>query len=682
MKRILVLVLLAASSAPAAQNNAASILERAIQKETVDGDLKAAVDLYKAVLAQRGVTRPVAARALLHLGQCQEKLAAADARTTYERLLREYSDQGEIATQARQRLKALNGPVATAGITARQVWTGPDVDPQGSVSPDGKYLAYTDWDSGDIAIRDLATGEKRRVTNKGKTWKESGSSGFRPIFSPDGKRLAFAWQEDQRPSGWSGELRIVGVDGSGLRTVLRRADTPDWPWDWSPDGRQILVGRFQLTQPDIELILVSADDGSTKVVRPPAPLVWTPRFSPDGRHLAYTRSQRIYLCAIDGSGETLIAGEPTGGVLLDFSPDGGQIVFVSNRTGSIGTWTQEISGGRPRGEPRLVNAGVETGMPMGMTRNGALFYGVTSSLEDVYTAEIDLVQGTLAAPKSIRQRPGVNQFPDYSPDGRRLVYLSDRGAGDRALVIQSLETGKLSEVKPQIRLTTGRPVAWHPDGRSFVVVGRNERGTGTSGLFGIDVESGEGTLIASQDEMQSGFHALISPDGKTLYNRITDQSAGMYRMDLASKRIEITYKPESDDSIGNHSPALSRDGQWIAFRINNFNAETTTLAIMPAAGGPVRRLLSLRRPDVFTSQYPCAFTPDGKELLFVRTRNTPGAQCELWRISASGGEPRKLGDLALEAAQNLHVRPDGKQIAFRAGRSQSEVWVLENFLPR
>jgi hypothetical protein len=52
----------------------------------------------------------------------------------------------------------------------------------------------------------------------------------------------------------------------------------------------------------------------------------------------------------------------------------------------------------------------------------------------------------------------------------------------------------------------------------------------------------------------------------------------------------------------------------------------------------------------------------------------------VWRIPAEGGEPQKT-ELAMEGLRSLRFHPDGKRIAFSAGRQQYEVWVMENFLP-
>ena len=52
-------------------------------------------------------------------------------------------------------------------VSLSQVGTDPAAIPTGSVSPDGRYLSFTDSTTGDLAVHDLETGENRRLTNKG-----------------------------------------------------------------------------------------------------------------------------------------------------------------------------------------------------------------------------------------------------------------------------------------------------------------------------------------------------------------------------------------------------------------------------------------------------------------------------------------------------------------------------------
>ena len=75
------------------QDKAEVALKAAMDKEIVDGDLKAAIEQYKK-LAQNN-NKSVAARALVRLGQCYEKQGNADARKTYEQVLSRFGDQKE-----------------------------------------------------------------------------------------------------------------------------------------------------------------------------------------------------------------------------------------------------------------------------------------------------------------------------------------------------------------------------------------------------------------------------------------------------------------------------------------------------------------------------------------------------------------------------------------------------------
>lgn len=106
-------IAIAAAGWPAGTGNAAPKfdaeleLERAINREVVVGDLAGAMEEYKSIVAQKGATNEQAARALLGLGRCQEKLGRrAEARSSYQRLIANFGDQTRIVSQARARLAA------------------------------------------------------------------------------------------------------------------------------------------------------------------------------------------------------------------------------------------------------------------------------------------------------------------------------------------------------------------------------------------------------------------------------------------------------------------------------------------------------------------------------------------------------------------------------------------------
>ena len=127
-----------------------ALLGAALHQEEVKGNLEAAIATYQRFLAEHGANRILAAKAQRRIGACYEKLGKAEARNAYERVISNYADQQEFAAQARARLAAL-GDGNRSSMVARQVCIGPEVDATGAPSPDGRYLSYVHWDTGDLA---------------------------------------------------------------------------------------------------------------------------------------------------------------------------------------------------------------------------------------------------------------------------------------------------------------------------------------------------------------------------------------------------------------------------------------------------------------------------------------------------------------------------------------------------
>src|SRR4051794_20082041 len=102
--RFLALILAAACTAPA---QAPDVQFRAAQqKETVEGDLMSAIKLYRQVADSKSTPPAVAARALVRLGRCYERLGSTEAAKAYERVVAQFGKE-DAAAEARQRLASL-----------------------------------------------------------------------------------------------------------------------------------------------------------------------------------------------------------------------------------------------------------------------------------------------------------------------------------------------------------------------------------------------------------------------------------------------------------------------------------------------------------------------------------------------------------------------------------------------
>ena len=371
-------LLLAIGLAAQKTDSAQALLRAATDKATVDGDLNAAITQYQAIVDQYAKTdHGAAATALLRMAEAHQKLGDARATTVYERLVRDYGDQREQVAVARGRLAALQ-PSARSQTTqvARQIWAGNvSMGGGGRPSPDGRYLSFTERETGDLAVRDLITNTSRHVTNTG-GWVASGDYATGSVISPDGRQVAYEWFVQKE---FKNELRVASIATDELvhpRVVLR-TERNDYlrHLAWTPDGKQLIVLR-SLPDRINQIGIITIQDVSFRNIKS---LEWRDSdlrsLSPDGRYVAYDvppgeagSPRDIFVLATDGSRETAVVKSPASDSSPLWSSDGSQLLFLSDRTGSNALWAVPIQDGRPNGPAASIKTDVGVGTSlMGMT---------------------------------------------------------------------------------------------------------------------------------------------------------------------------------------------------------------------------------------------------------------------------------------------------------------------------
>lgn len=584
----------------------------------------------------------------------------------------------------------LNPPnplVEADGITMRQVWAEDGPLDVGSPSPDGRYLSFVDWETGDLAIRDLSTEENRHVTNEGSLSDPVEFAFYESIFSPDSRHIAYIWRnKDQRD-----ELRVIGVDGSAPRILYRGYAQPN---DWSSDGKQVLTILWP-EEGTAQIALISVEDGSVRVLKTidrSYPLKMS--LSPDDRYVVYDLLPSAELSARDIfllSTETQEAIELVQHAADDhhpvWTPDGKHVIFVSDRTGSMGLWRVEVANGAPRGWPRLIKADIGRFSPMGFTGSGTLYLSLETGMFDVYLTKLDLRENSiLENPIRVSQRfVGFNLMPDWSFDGKYLSYLSRRSLlqghywyYDARIVVRDLETGEEREIAPKLS-SFGFP-CWSPDGRFFLAVGRGRNGH--SAVFKIDSKSGDTKAVFERKPLTNVRFLIWSRDGKAIFYRRVDFSgnSSLIRRDLESGHEQELFRTLSPEQW--YSPALSRDGQYLAFLLENGETGTQAIHIIPSTGGESRQLVEVQEPETLVVKKALVWAPADQQILFVKR---VGAESDkqtlaLMAISVEGGEPRKLGPM-MDHVHELSLHPDGTSLVYTAGQRNFEVWAMEDFLP-
>jgi Tol biopolymer transport system component len=667
------------------KDRAEILLQAAIKQELVEGDLKGAIEQFKKI-AQ--TSRPeVAAEALVHLAACYDKLAQrTEARSNYERVVREHPSQKEAVAEARAWLDAHpTGANLREGVRVEQVWTGKDASSAGRPSADGRYVAFVDWTSGhgNLAVRDLTTGENRLLT------RDAASNGWAagPLVSPDGKQIAYLWE-----GGKDDSIRLIGLDGKGMR-VLARREYGDFLHAWSPDGRQIAAIHYNYSSDQsIQIILISAVDGSITSLKSTGwhePAIGG--FSPDGRFLVYSLPNddagngAVFALAVDGSREAPVVQNSANNWGPVWSPDGRRVVFLSNRSGSAALWSIRVVEGRPEGEPELLRANVIGTTPLAFTKDGSYYYRAGNVWRDAYTAELDPATLAISKPTLVTDRfVGSNSDPVLSPDGKYVAFIRrvvGRGPGvGQSLVVKSQTNGDERTAATAPVVSYGRLI-WFPDSRSVLVL---DTANNRPRFRAIDVESSEArTLFEAPSQVWNT--AALSPDGKALFYTSAELLGSRSGPgDLKSLRLIRRQLDTGDETelhrtqstgIGFFGLTVSSDGSKLAFSLNIADRKRA-LMVMPTDGGSPREIYRTTRDDL-SHNGAMIWTKDGKHLI-VTARCGPGGH-QLCAIPDEGGTLRPLGLGMLQITTRM-ISPDGRRLVLTHETRTPELWVIRNLL--
>lgn len=590
--------------------------------------------------------------------------------------VRSSPETNALGSQVLPILPALQGGQGDTSLVFRRIWKGVDTDFYASKpSPDGRYVSEIDWNTGDLAVIELESGELRRVTDKG-PWTENLDFAMSSVFSPNGQELAYAWwSEDAK--GY--ELRIIGLDGSNSRIALPPTAANGYVdvRDWSADGSHILLhlggeGRA------VRIVMLSVEGGSTRVLKTIGDR-YTPRsvFSPDGRFVAYdlpvergSNSHDIYSVAVNGSRESVLVTGNGDDRLMGWTPDGRSILFYSDRELTRGIWRLPVEDGQAAGEPQLLKADIWQLTPLGFSRS-AFFYGVMTESWQVYTASVDIDAGrALTTPTPVANpSDGWSQFGAWSPDGRQLAYLwCEFGDVFCQLAIRSLGGEESQQMTFPFDNVAG--LDWVPDGRSVVVFGAYRQ---RRGLHRFDLVNGEVFPLFVEPEATdvAPIRSAFSPDGKTLYYpRTFDQDrAGWW---IVARDLSSGHEREVASVSSDHVRlAVSADGEHLAVAERVPGSQTFRVLTVPASGGEVREVH--RTPTLIDVSAVC-WTPDGR---YIVLSGFPGVgETIVLRVSLQSGEAREI--LGAPGGWGFRLSPDGRRISVWSGQNKGEIWVIEN----
>jgi len=214
------------------------------------------------------------------------------------------------------------------------------------------------------------------------------------------------------------------MDGENMHGVVGNGSINMLP-SWGSGG--IIYTSFLEGKPDIYI-------GSKKITADEHHY-YKAAFSPDGSKLAVAVNiggQSDIWLMDPSSGKLMknLTNNPSDDLSPAWSPDGGQIAFVSNRSGGPQIYVMDASGG---GQKRLTMFGSYNSTPNWGKSGLIVFAGRDDENSNIYTVD------TGGNVQKLTQDQGDNKDPCWSPDGRYVAFVSNRGGTGNQIYIMTAD---------------------------------------------------------------------------------------------------------------------------------------------------------------------------------------------------------------------------------------------------
>lgn len=454
-----------------------------------------------------------------------------------------------------------------------------------------------------------------------------------------------------------------------VREIEFQTDEGTWiSVDVSPDGRTLV---FDLLG---DIYLLPIEGGEAKLLRGGPAYETQPRFSPDGKQIAFTSDrdglENLWVMDIDGGNARQITKERERQVSNPvWSPDGQYLIgrkhFRNTRSLGAGEmWLYHIGGGnglqltkrrnweQNSTEPELSRDGRYLYWSEDITPGGGFQYNRDPHAGIYAIRRLDRETGRV---ETFIAGPGGAATPRLSPDGKTLAYIKRIGAKS-ALVLHDLESGRERVLYDELDHDQQEgwaifgiypSYAWMPDGGSIVIWAGGK-------IRRVDVKSGRAEIIPFRAQVKQTvaeavrFPQEVAPDSfdVRMLRWVTVAPDGRSVVYNALGKLWIRPLPDGtprrltdDESRFELFPAFSPDGRTIAYTTWN-DDELGAVWTIRTDGKNRKRLTTA--PGHYVEP---AFSPDGREVVYRRiggdgwrgrfhTRETG-----IYRIPAAGGAP-------------------------------------------
>jgi Tol biopolymer transport system component len=515
-------------------------------------------------------------------------------------------------------------------------------------SPDGSQIAFA-WDGGidenfDLYVKVVGKESISKLTHKPSQY-------LAPAWSPDGTTIAF----ERKAASDSGVFEIPAIGGPERKLASATFTfTAVMSLSWSNDGRLLTYGDG-----DGAMHLLDHENGELTTLAHPAECdqAWSPAFSPNGKRIAFLCERNslffLFVTRPDSTGVRQISDEDMGPQNLAWTADGKRVLLTNPRTNQL--LEMDMENGK-----QVPLVFTQDGSQPAVPRRGGRL-GYTRSFENV-----DIWGTKLDARGAEQQRMLVSstrmqRAPDISPDGKRIVFESDR-SGVQEVWVADFDGSNAVQLTHFNNPLTGSP-RWSPSGQ---LIAFDSRVGGGATVYVVDPDGGAPRRLSPKGNGDS--IPTWSRDGRWIYVSSQERAGvDIYKIPLqggdpkliAKGPILIGNAHESEDG----RLYYAKGDEKVEIRIVSSNGgEDHALAGMPTLSGMTDWAL-------------------GKEGIFFLDRGTAPATIKLFELGTK--KIRQIATLSKApeiAWGGFCVSPDGKWLAYtQVDDTPADIMVVEHF---